>query len=111
MIYTLKKSLHVWNVGDRFSDTDPYIKLFEELDLLDELFDSDGTKKRWRANKGQRYWYVTAELGVDDTCDFYDEYDAKSFESGNYFKSRHQADIAADSFKALLAAREAHSND
>lgn len=44
MIYTLKKDLGKWKIGDRFSDKDPYIQLIKDLgtlEILDEWFSHD----------------------------------------------------------------------
>lgn len=64
---------------------------------------TDGPKpKRWRANRGDKYWYVAVNGTAMEMCDFYEEWDNKCYESCNYFRTLEEAEKLAEKFKQLL---------
>lgn len=57
--------------------------------------------KRWRANRGEYYWYIDSFevcLGQEDDVSYND----KRYNIGNYFRSREEAEEMAVKFRALL---------
>lgn len=50
-------------------------------------------RKRWRAEEGQEYWYVSNDgeiAGVSEVNDIYDDY---VYSIGNYFKTKEEAEF------------------
>ena len=58
--------------------------------------------KRWRANSGGDYWYVSSEGAVCEDLDIGVKLDNGRYSIGNYFRTRQAAELAADAFKNLL---------
>lgn len=59
--------------------------------------------KRWRAEYGGTYWFVATNATVTgESCDSYDGWDNQRYESGNYFRTKKEAQAMADRFKAML---------
>ncbi len=83
----------------------------EKFELAEELYDhghkgyviKPAQAKRWRAEKGQMYWSVGEDGSIESYCDWYFEGDSEGcYELGNYFKTREQAEAAAEAVKALF---------
>lgn len=58
--------------------------------------------KRWRAEKGEYYYYINSFLRVDKCRDDYDCDDDNSYNIGIYFRTEEEAQEMADKFKAML---------
>jgi hypothetical protein len=48
--------------------------------------------ERWRAELGEDYWMVSAHNEVDSFVDEDDRYDRMNYNSGNYFRTREEAE-------------------
>lgn len=60
-------------------------------------------EKRWRANTGENYWYIlTDSLIIKKSIDSYWVVDDTRYRSGNYFKTKEQAENAAKEIKNFL---------
>lgn len=61
---------------------------------------------RWRAKKGKTYFYVSIGGGIFPNSSFEesDEVDNKRFESGNYFKTREEAEAVAKKVREIFKA-------
>lgn len=61
-----------------------------------------GIHKRWRAEKGEKYFFVSSDGGIfEDTDDRYDV-DNSRYELGNYFKTWKEAQIKLDKIKLIF---------
>ena len=62
--------------------------------------------KRWRAEKGQPYYFALPYKGcLGYCCDSVDSYyddDNRRYHSGNYFRTQQDADLAGMKMKELL---------
>lgn len=76
------------------------------INLVNKINEKYRKKKRWRTEKGQKYYYVTNCLNVSGAKDFYDRLDTKGYESGNYFQTEEEAREYADKIRKLLQERE-----
>lgn len=59
-------------------------------------------KKRWRAEQGERYWFLNARLMVERMIEFRDEFDDELFKIGNYFQTKEEAEAIAEKVRALF---------
>lgn len=83
-------------VGGLFSQAIPY----EGNEHLLGTKDSP-QPKRWRANRGEYYWYIDSFevcLGQEDDVSYND----KRYNIGNYFRTREEAAEMAVKFRDLL---------
>lgn len=62
---------------------------------------------RWRAEKGERYFFVSTGDGISasSSCEELDEVDYERFESGNYFKTREEAEAVAEKIREIFKAK------
>ena len=65
-------------------------------------------KKRWRADKGQKYYYVD-DLFMCDSCRIENYYliDDTRYHIGNYFRTREEAEEVAAEFRKILNNKKA----
>lgn len=49
--------------------------------------------KRWRAEKGGKYYFLDSSCSVVYMVDYYIEFDRKRYEVGNYFKTKEEAEF------------------
>jgi len=59
-------------------------------------------KMRWRAENGQIYWGFDSNFVVDSYRENNDNYDQRSYEMGNYFQTKKQAQQALNLIKDTL---------
>ena len=50
-------------------------------------------KKRWRAEKNERYWFVCHDGRIDSNEEDNDRIDAGCYNRGNYFKTKREAEL------------------
>ena len=62
--------------------------------------------KRWRAEEGERYWWVQNDGGATNDCDDWVDIDDGRYELGNYFKTEEEAQKASDWLKAFAILRD-----
>ena len=74
-----------------------------DSDWFEELPDE---RKRWRAEEGERYWWVGSVGEVYDDCDNGGCIDDGRYELGNYFKTEEEAQKASDWLKAFAILRD-----
>lgn len=56
----------------------------------------------WRAEQGAGYYTVSNTIVVMKMYDVRDVFDNKRYENGNYFKTKEEAEIAAEKIKKIL---------
>lgn len=57
---------------------------------------------KWRAEQGAGYYTVSNTIDVMKMYDVRDSFDNKRYENGNYFKTKEEAEIAAEKIKKIL---------
>lgn len=119
--YKLLKDLPTFDKGDIFQiDEDsgclirgkdgvvayaPYT--LERFNILDSgWFEEIPESRRWRAESGERYWYVRSDGVVDDDYEDKTDIDDGRYELGNYFKTEEEAQKASDWLKAFAILRD-----
>lgn len=55
--------------------------------------------KRWRAEVGEIYYCFTSNFKTEDYCEENDSFDDEAYDLGNYFKTKEEAQEAADKLK------------
>lgn len=95
-----------WNIDSFRHATD------EEKQLLFDKMKEEGLrwnaeekkveKIRWRAKKGEDFYYVQADGCVRENTEISNEDDDKIHEYGNYFRTQEQAERAAEVVKEAL---------
>ena len=70
-------------------------KLQKELTKLQEIIDAPGGG-RWRAEKGNLYYFVDTDGDVLSSIDYFSPTDNLRFEIGSYYKTRAQAQAVVD---------------
>lgn len=65
-------------------------------------------KKRWRAEGGGTFYYVSERGKILSTVEIFCGYDNDIYEYGNYFRTKEQAESVAKEVKAIF---EKHKND
>lgn len=60
------------------------------------------TKEHWRAEEGELYYYLSAELKVAIDKDYDTESDLECYDVGNYFRTREDAIKARKLLKETL---------
>ena len=90
-----------------FSTTEERQTLFDKIEKEEHKKWNVETNKfediRWRAKKGQKYWYVYEDGTVTETTDTYSSYDNELFSFGNYFQTKELTEAAANKIKELLS--------
>ena len=91
------------------SDSEAFVvskEQFKEIEnkvkLINEKY---GIEKRWRAEKGDEYFYVNYELEVNIIVDDYYSGDNILYKAGNYFKTEEEAELVAIKFREVLKER------
>ena len=84
-------------VGGLFSQCIPY----EGNEHLLGTTDSP-QPKRWRAEEEAFYYFVDATFSATCEREMYSQIDGFRYNSGNYFRTKEQAEEMADKFKAML---------
>ena len=64
------------------------------VDLVNERY---GIPKRWRADDGERYYYIDSYQRILDETDLRHSYDDMRYEMGNYFETDKEAQKIIDS--------------
>ena len=58
--------------------------------------------KRWRAERTETYYTLDSTLDVIESSEYGDRYDEGRYISGNYFRTRKDAERAAEKIKKML---------
>ncbi|WP_338966208.1 hypothetical protein KSU13_09250 [Fusobacterium nucleatum] len=79
----------------------PYLienKLVPDLQfLIDVVNEKYGIPNRWRADDGERYYYIDSHQRILDNTDLTHSYDDMRYELGNYFQTKEEAQKVIDS--------------
>lgn len=65
----------------------------------------EAKKQRWRAKRGELYYFVDNALGISSYKEEFDSADNSLWNSGNYFRTEKEAQKYADEFKRMLKGR------
>lgn len=78
----------------------------EELGKEIERLEKEKKNKRWRAEIGEDYYFLTETLEVnrDDECNA--EYDDNLYNLGNYFKTKEKAQKVANKIKTYIELKQ-----
>lgn len=57
---------------------------------------------RWRAKRTEAYYTLDSTLDVIESTEYGDRYDDGRYDSGNYYRTRKEAEIAAEKIKKVL---------
>ena len=66
-------------------------ELKQRIDLINEKY---GIPKRWRAEKGEIYFFINSNCEISTTKNYindWDKFDDINYELGNYFETKEQA--------------------
>lgn len=61
------------------------------LDKINSINKEYGIPKRWRADDGERYYYINSHQRILDETDLRRSYDDMRYEMGNYFETDKEA--------------------
>ena len=79
----------------------------EKEKVLEEEY---GILKRWRAEEGEYYYYISLDLGIIKTKSYSnDDFEDERYNLGNYFKTKEEAEkvkVELDKFWAKVRAGE-----
>lgn len=77
-------------------------ELKERLNKLEKMYNSfNPPNKRWRAGKGNNYYYIGDNGTWYISTDNYNDKDDARYELGNYFETREQAEFEAERLKVI----------
>ena len=68
----------------------------EKVRVINEKY---GIKKRWRAERGGYFYYIDFLFEVEQTVETFVEGDDAIYKSGNYFKTKEEAQEYAEYMK------------
>ncbi len=81
--------------------------LKEQLNNLEKMYDSlTPLNKRWRAETGDTFYYITATGLTEGKIEVGLDVDNSRYEFGNYFQTREQAEFEAERLKVTAELRE-----
>lgn len=76
-----------------------------EFDKLGYVYDFEthtAYKKRWRAERGEEYYFISSLLDVNNENDIHAGFDNERYNVGNYFKTEEDAEAKINEIKELL---------
>ena len=76
------------------------------IDIVKLINQKCGTPKRWRANKGEFYYYFNMLGQTGEEIESQSRFNDICYDSGNYFKTRKEAEKYRDKIKEMLLSRE-----
>lgn len=95
-LYLFDNWLVEWEILEDWSLVDPNKK--SEIENFVKYINSTyGIQKRWRADDGERYYYIDSHQRILDNTDLTHSYDDMRYELGNYFKTKEEAQKVIDS--------------
>ena len=67
--------------------------LKEILKIVNKINEKYGIPKRWRAEEGEYYYYISLDLGIIKTKSYSnDDFEDERYNLGNYFKTKEEAE-------------------
>lgn len=80
-----------------------YVEVIEErVRLINEKY---GIPKRWRAELGEKFYYINECMEVDEVIEYFYKFSNDLYDSGNYFKTKEEAEDKAEEMKKLLGGK------
>ena len=83
-------------------EKDLYKRTLEENGYEYDPEKKEVRKKRWRAEVGQRYWFIDENMRVRTIMDYRIGTDDSLYKSGNYFRTHEEAEEVAAEFRKIL---------
>lgn len=74
----------------------------EYVENINKTKESRQAMTRWRAQYGEKYYTILGYLFVDYNLEDNFSADDKLYESGNYFRTREEAEAVAEKLRAIL---------
>ena len=97
-----KKQLYTLGVIKEY-DNLPFAVPTSDIELLKEkakaINEKYGIKKRWRAERGEEYYYINFQLKILFDEEDFAEIDEERYDIGNYFKTKQEAQEYAEYMK------------
>lgn len=78
------------------SDVEPLLKAYEKINQ------EFGIEERWRANKNEKYFLVSALGTICNSTELNSDTDNKRYEAGNYFRTEKEAGALSELYKESL---------
>lgn len=82
-------------------------KLSEMKATIDWMKEEKKNFKRWRAEKGWKYYKIFSEWFIDKTSEDYMSFDNKRYNLWNYYKTKEEAERARDLQLAIVRVNDA----
>lgn len=107
----VKKMYYMSGKSDEADKYPVLLHYNEDYDYTKPDFNNLPKKKRWRAKKGNNYYYIGKVSDVNSTDVFYatciededdDNFDMSNYNKGNYFQTGEQAKEVADKMNAYF---------
>ena len=97
-----KKRLYTLGVVEKY-DNLPFAVPTSDIELLKEkakaINEKYGIKKRWRAERGEEYYYINFQLKILFDEEDFAEIDEERYDIGNYFETKREAQEYAEYIK------------
>ena len=72
----------------------------EKLDIqLKKLEYQEKRCKRWKGKQNEKYWYISSDSIVNHMMEMNDDQDDGSYEIGNYFRTKEEAEKVVEKIK------------
>lgn len=83
-------------------------KELEELkcELDKEKLSNTQMNTRWRANDGEKYYFIYGDGTIDWSIDTNDEISVKHYDLGNYFQTKEEAEKVAEKIKIYVQLKD-----
>lgn len=83
-------------------------KLSKELkcELDKEKLSNTQMNTRWRANDGEKYYFIYGDETIDWSIDTNDEISVKHYDLGNYFQTKEEAEKVAEKIKIYVQLKD-----
>lgn len=97
-LYNFDLSIFEWIplTMDTLIDSDLKLKIEDFVNYINKKY---ANYYRWRADKGQYFYYITSNSDVAKTYDDYSPYKNSYYELGNYFETEEEAREIIDSIE------------
>lgn len=105
----LKATVDLFKDDSFLIDTDSLIndEMKKRLEnIVEKINEKYSTPKLWRANKGEFYYYFNMLGQTGEEIESKSRFNDICYDSGNYFKTREEAEKYQDKTKEMLLSRE-----
>lgn len=97
--------LFIWGISNDM-DCRVVVSSKEEAEIIkqkvDAINEKYGIPKRWRAEIGEKYWFIDTEFSVCYSVEQNFIRDGKRYKVGNYFKTEEEAQVKLDKIKPIF---------